>query len=42
MLTSDFFVFTTTSRQGSQFHDFRSQTYRELGFLFWRLLLHVN
>ena len=35
MLTSDFFLYTTTSRTGSQFFDFHSQTYGQcfgLGF----------
>ena len=27
MLTSDFFLFTTTSNKGSQFYDFSSQSY---------------
>ncbi|KAI9824456.1 MAG: hypothetical protein M1832_001991 [Thelocarpon impressellum] len=31
MLTTDFFLFTTTSSHGSQFFDFNSQTYRKSG-----------
>ena len=36
MLTSDFFIFTTTSRTGSHFYDYSSQTYGERRGFIWR------